>query len=411
MSNSRRYSAVLVELPVRGNLRQLLKTRPLALLPINNKPLLQYWLESLSRAGVTELTMVLNQFPEEVRRFTGNGERWGFTAVKYISTAAFDNVEQICAQHSLESERILVMNQMPPIELEDLIVGENVIATGLTTLADYWHCNMQRLKALPIKYGESEDIYISPLSNCDLRVQLKGKVLVDDYSEILEQSRLHQVIIGKRCSVGKGTEVEESVLLPGTRLSSHLNVNRMVVEGNTLYSIDHDVVLEISDDQLISAVNAPSLQLPSQLPTRIFALALFILTLPLTIFLRLTATLKTRQFRGSKDADSADEILTLTQFRSDNPARAHLPWLWQAVIGKVPLLGIRELDDMPPEWAADQAHRTPAVISLADVVLPGSAEVDEIALVNNFQIHTHSTLENLKLVFNWCVSLFKRRTK
>jgi N-acetyl-alpha-D-muramate 1-phosphate uridylyltransferase len=58
-------------------MRPLTDTRPKPLLEVGGKPLIQYHLEALARAGITEIVINLAWQGELVRRALGGGERFG----------------------------------------------------------------------------------------------------------------------------------------------------------------------------------------------------------------------------------------------------------------------------------------------------------------------------------------------
>ncbi|MCF6225486.1 MAG: nucleotidyltransferase family protein [Xanthomonadales bacterium] len=58
-------------------LRPLTDDTPKALIDVNGKPLLQWHLENLARAGFTEVIINIAHLGEQIEAFAGNGERWG----------------------------------------------------------------------------------------------------------------------------------------------------------------------------------------------------------------------------------------------------------------------------------------------------------------------------------------------
>lgn len=58
-------------------LRPLTDHTPKALIDVNGKPLLQWHLENLARAGFTEIIINLAHLGEQIAAFAGNGDRWG----------------------------------------------------------------------------------------------------------------------------------------------------------------------------------------------------------------------------------------------------------------------------------------------------------------------------------------------
>lgn len=65
-------------------LRPLTHTGPKQLLPIANKPMSQFALEDLKKAGITEIGIIIGDvYPEKVRQYYGTGEQFG-VKVTYI---------------------------------------------------------------------------------------------------------------------------------------------------------------------------------------------------------------------------------------------------------------------------------------------------------------------------------------
>jgi len=62
-------------------------TRAKQLLPVANKPIVFYGIESIVRAGVTEIGIVIGETGDEVRSVVGDGSRWN-VAVSYIEQDA-----------------------------------------------------------------------------------------------------------------------------------------------------------------------------------------------------------------------------------------------------------------------------------------------------------------------------------
>lgn len=65
-------------------MRPLTDNLPKPLLPVAGKPLLQYHLEALQSAGVTEVVINLSYLGEKIRHFVGDGHRFGLQ-VQYSS--------------------------------------------------------------------------------------------------------------------------------------------------------------------------------------------------------------------------------------------------------------------------------------------------------------------------------------
>src|SRR5262249_10526500 len=58
-------------------LHPLTASVPKPMVPVANRPVLEYTLENLARHGITELTLNLHSFPDLMRSHFKSGEKWG----------------------------------------------------------------------------------------------------------------------------------------------------------------------------------------------------------------------------------------------------------------------------------------------------------------------------------------------
>lgn len=58
-------------------MRPLTQNRPKVMLPIANKPLVEYLLTEVKEAGITEFVFIVGYCDEQVRQYFGNGQKWG----------------------------------------------------------------------------------------------------------------------------------------------------------------------------------------------------------------------------------------------------------------------------------------------------------------------------------------------
>ncbi len=65
-----------------GNrMRPLTHSRPKVMLPIANKPMLEHLLIETTKAGIREFIFIVGYHDEQVRKYFGNGDRWGVNIV------------------------------------------------------------------------------------------------------------------------------------------------------------------------------------------------------------------------------------------------------------------------------------------------------------------------------------------
>ena len=102
-------------------LRPLTHTGPKQLLPIANKPMSQFALEDLRKAGITDIAIIIGDiYPEKVKEFYGNGEKFG-VKINYIyqdNPKGISHAVRLC-KNFIGKEKFVVY------------LGDNVLRTGL----------------------------------------------------------------------------------------------------------------------------------------------------------------------------------------------------------------------------------------------------------------------------------------
>src|SRR4051812_14181986 len=69
--------ALLICPAERSGVTNLALAMPLGLVPLAGKNILEYWFEHLVLRGVSEVTLLVCDRPEEIKAFVGQGRRWG----------------------------------------------------------------------------------------------------------------------------------------------------------------------------------------------------------------------------------------------------------------------------------------------------------------------------------------------
>lgn len=75
---------------------------PKPLLPVCNKPVMQYQIEAMRAAGIGEILVVVGQLSEKIRDFFGNGRKFG-VRISYV----YDDEPQGIASSLLKTERLI----------------------------------------------------------------------------------------------------------------------------------------------------------------------------------------------------------------------------------------------------------------------------------------------------------------
>jgi NDP-sugar pyrophosphorylase family protein len=325
-----------------SELAPLCDTTPVALLPLANRPLLEYTLDDLAAAGIEE-AFVVSAHTRLLEAHFARGEMWGIR-LHYLLSRGEESPQQLiernrnllqtpflalrgdvlrspsCVkllQAGSENSRsvaisqlqiggsnagALLVNQLPeqmsrlnalawPLtgsELQNAVVdhhGDHF--SCLDSFGSFYHASMQTVE------GEFA-LHTPPVQEIDpgLRVGANGEVaamsresgvvLVGEQSRIDPQVRLlGPAIIGNHCYIDSGATLVRSIILPGSYVGAGLQVENAIISGHHLIRIDHNVAMTIHDPSMIAYVDHEVESLLYSLPDRLMGLALLLLSLPL----------------------------------------------------------------------------------------------------------------------------------
>lgn len=77
LNNNRNVKAMVMAAGAGTRLRPITNDVPKPMVPIANKPVLEYTIENLKRHGITDIIMNLHSHPNQIRTYFGDGARWG----------------------------------------------------------------------------------------------------------------------------------------------------------------------------------------------------------------------------------------------------------------------------------------------------------------------------------------------
>jgi len=282
---------------------------PWPLLPVANRPLLDYWLETCAEQGIVHVQIILGDGAEEIEKFAGDGGRWGLhiqygfarasehpldylrqatglwdDGVLFIAGPLFLRRRQAFRPsgfHSLEAcrfshaEETLFLFGKTAGEVAALLGGDEGSPRGLEQI----HIQPFPVDSIPSFYGLNMKMVRGEFS----RYVTAGYVESDGSSvgyNVLTPPSAHlrpPVIIGNDCRFGPMTtvganvviadhviidshsELSNCIILQDTYIGRNLEINRKIVAGNRLISADDGTVIEI-DDSWIVARNRPDMR-------------------------------------------------------------------------------------------------------------------------------------------------------
>jgi len=136
-------------------LRPLTYTRAKQLLPLANKPVLFYAIETLLAAGIRELGIVVGDTHEEIRAAVGDGSRWGRDVqIEYVYQEA-----PLGLAHALLTARPFLGDERFIMTLGDNLIGEPLgpLVRAFASPTCEYHCQIL-LSAVedPSEFGVAE---------------------------------------------------------------------------------------------------------------------------------------------------------------------------------------------------------------------------------------------------------------
>jgi len=447
-------------------LSRLLGRIPLPLLPVGGKPLLQHWCERLVEAGVRDVLLLLSHLPEKTRAFVGDGSRWGLRIrTALVREDAPVGKKLLHAEDWLRRDMLLMDLHVLPIQgfagwlarhagpgvvgvnlaqqsvvdwFADPRVGERRLAATLQafdadafrligTPRDLWQANMDLLHGviedpLPLGFERTPGIFVANQCRIDAKAELVAPCMIGEGSLIGARCRLERAVLGAAVIADEHSHVRESVVFDHTFIGSHIELNRVLASGHMLYKVDEDVLMFISDHEILADTEHPRSDIIPWSHRLLAGLLLFML-LPLIGLGVLAALLRGREpwrretlyIEAGWDFSGEREFrpLTVRSLNVHHPIWRKLPWLWHVLAGELALTGVtprHSPDDALPVWASEAPPGREGVITLADVAgatLLGEQSDATYIADTYYQAATGGGMD-FSLIFRWLLSLFKR---
>jgi len=275
---------------------------PWALLPIANRPLLDYWLECCAEQGIRHVHIAMGDGAEQIERFAGDGTRWGLR-IQYgfarPNEQPLDYVRQIheptddgllfiggpvflrrrqaflsSGFQSLDACRFnhgddtLFLFGKTKKEVETLLEGGAGSKRGLEqihihpfpvdSVAAYHDLNMKMVRGefaryLIAGYGTADGSSVGYNVLTPPSAFLRAPIIVGNDCRMGAMSTVGpNVVIGDHVIVDSRSELSNCVILQDTYIGQNLEIDRKIVSGNRLIDPTDGTVVEIDDSWVVA---------------------------------------------------------------------------------------------------------------------------------------------------------------
>jgi NDP-sugar pyrophosphorylase family protein len=322
----------------------LTKRIPVAMLPVLGKTIIEYHLEQISNSGLTEVCVALVENPKYMRKFLGNGERWGLN----ISTVDY---KEPCEPELLltkirvsKQKRAIIIPSEIVIEPDYKVLREraaHVMDTSLCISAPYVHyaknelalesvhvetnysdtgirvislpynhdgsseirheCKWMKISS-PIELAEANRLAVSGYfpwllkrfsndptgnifghhSNRAQDSKIEGPVFIGSFAKIGKGVHIKNLsVIGNGAVISDDVTIDGSLIFDNTFIGSHTDVINKIVSGRTLFNPLTGLGIEITDPVIITGIHERHLRPKlKRMFEYVLCLCLLVITLP-----------------------------------------------------------------------------------------------------------------------------------
>ena len=262
----------------------LMEEKPLALLPVFGKTLLEHWLEQLAILGAKDVRILAADRPEQVRAYVGDGARWGLRITVVPEMREF-SVEEARAKYQRDGEGewlaqpsdVILADRLPGLEKFSPFAS---YAAFFQTLAAIFE-----RRVFPDYIGLRElqpNVWVGRRARIAATAVIQGPCWIGANAWVGEHARLGpNTVIEDGAFVDGRAVVESSIVGPATYLGRGTEVRKSFAFGGTLINWSTNAVVLVPERFLLCRLDSPhALRVMGAGLARLAALLLLTVTLP-----------------------------------------------------------------------------------------------------------------------------------
>ena len=135
-------------------LRPITHTSAKQLVPIANKPILFYGIESIAQAGITEIGIIVGETQQEIRQAVGDGSSWGVRVTYIEQEAPLGLAHAVKIAESFIGQDTFIM-----------YLGDNLLRDGVLEFVREFENNKPQAQILLAKVDHPEQFGVAELEN------------------------------------------------------------------------------------------------------------------------------------------------------------------------------------------------------------------------------------------------------
>ena len=442
-----------------SSLGETLGVIPWALVPVGNRPLIEYWIELCVDLGIDEIQILLGDGGEKIEAYAGEGERWG-VSITYAfekechSTTGFlarnpdkwaDGLLQIrgvcfpARGERFEAEKLstvpaacnrceggllflgadgdAIRRYISGAE-QSLAAPDQLALETIDSISDYYALNMRLVGGESARYVApgyevtADGCLIGYNTIMPAAAEFTAPVMIGNDTRIQPLTDIGpNAVVGNHVVIDSRTELSDCVIVDNTYIGHSLEIKGKIVSANRLIDAETGTCVELDDPWLLDAIK-PSVRIGDVLRSAVgwlisllMALLQLLPYLLLRPFLPKATTRAERRIVCGRDARPV-MMLTFEAVESGSRRLRFFRWLSLDLFPRFLLVleGRLWLCGQPPveckEWEErrkDVPEYLPGAVTYADSQ-PFHVCTPETELIDaNYYLHVRCLAEDLRI--------------